>query len=367
MPTERPPDPPPLSAVRAADWSGAIPMHLSLATESLSSTTRPMPVSLMVPRASYLHVALREEILRLHAFAPAASAMLTAGGGGGVVRRSAPSDDDEGDRGSEGNHVSEGGEQRIPVCWFEDEETGLALRWHLFAGVLYDIGRGYHRPQKMPLPWRVRVHFTSYPTSQILSFDSAAGVAATVERQYKNSLKQALFLEHGSARVANGLSRAGHRRLWDAVSATNSALYNDVNADLQADGMGGDGGSSSADGGGDGGGAGSGPRNVPVRVILDGGLPMQRACPPHWGGGAGEGGMRPTALGDLLVDWLPDLFERRTEAGESVAGPIHPAIAWTIQGLDGVPLDFPVGGIWLAACHPDHFLYVIVTSTKGLK
>jgi len=76
----------------------------------------------------------------------------------------------------------------FPECWFEDEESGLPLRWQLFVGVLYDLMKGrliVNHPgsplcnQFRNLPWKIRIHFTSYPTDQLLPLDIAVPCIAT--------------------------------------------------------------------------------------------------------------------------------------------------------------------------------------------
>lgn len=50
--------------------------------------------------------------------------------------------DNEKGEGNTGNGVREKHSMNMedkapyPICWFEDEDTGKPLRWHLFAGVL---------------------------------------------------------------------------------------------------------------------------------------------------------------------------------------------------------------------------------------
>ena len=326
------PDP---STVQSANWAGSIPVHLSLAPTSLSSATTPPALHRLVPRSSYLHVALREEILRLHQYAP-----VVLGGdrsGGGMIVRAAPPDDDldgsghataaaSRSRARSGSNASaeqlqtsrrrsesvgggaaaeEGGSSKeaeqgkdgsaVPVCWFEDESSGLALRWHLFAGTLFDLsskrnGKGIGSDNSnTALPWKLRVHFTSYPTNQILPFDSSGSASSssgggggdvmpTIQKYYMNSLKQALFLQHGSTQVAMNICKADHRKLWDAVVSSNYHLYGEINAELQADvrlNAGNDGSSSADTGTGD-----DGLRNIPVRVLVDSKPAVQRLCPP---------------------------------------------------------------------------------------
>ena len=307
-----------------------------------------------------------------------------------------------------GTREAEGGKDgsAVPVCWFEDEGSGLALRWHLFAGTLYDLNSKRNNPQGRGLdyssgagavlPWKLRVHFTSYPTNQILPFDtnsnsssSSSGggdIMPTIQRYYMNSLKQALFLEHGSTQVAMNICKADHRKLWDAVVSSNYHLYGEINAELQADirerNNSGGGTAGDAEGGSSGGD--EGLRNIPVRVLVDSKPAIQRLCPTFCendGNNSGDesGGKSATAstLGDVLLLFCPNLFERKSRKGaegaeegtddtKEVEGPEEKVIiptenlTWIVQGIAGLPLSFSIGQIWRTLCSPDHFVYVSV-------
>ena len=438
------------STVQSANWAGSVPVHLSLAPTSLSSATTPPALHRLVPRSAYLHVALREEILRLHQYAPV---VLGGDRSGGMIVRAAPPDDDldgsrqaaataSRSRARSGSNASaeqlqtsrrrsesvgggaaaeEGGSSKeaeqgkdgssVPVCWFEDENSGLALRWHLFAGTLFDLSSKRNSNKykgigsdngsdnsntNTALPWKLRVHFTSYPTNQILPFNSSGtsssssgggggDVMPTIRKYYMNSLKQALFLQHGSTQVAMNISKADHRKLWDAVASSNFHLYGEINVELQADVRqnAGNDGSSSADGTGD-----DGLRNIPVRVLVDSKPAVQRLCPPfreedevaNSDGDSAKSRVAVT-LGDALLLFCPNLFEKEcrqvskeeTEKSDSdadkgdkqqncPANGIIPteSLVWVVQGIAGIPLTFPIGQIWRTLCSPDHFLYVSV-------
>ena len=398
-----------------------------------------------MPRSAYLHVALREEILRLHQYAPV---VLGGDRSGGMIVRAAPPDDDldgsghaaaaaaSRSRARSGSNASaeqlqtsrrrsesvgggaaaeEGGSSKeaeqgkdgstVPVCWFEDESSGLALRWHLFAGTLFDLSSRRNSKKGIgsdngsdnsntALPWKLRVHFTSYPTNQILPFNSSGSsssssgggggdVMPTIRKYYMNSLKQALFLQHGSTQVGMSICKADHRKLWDAVASSNFHLYGEINVELQAgvrQNAGNDG-SSSADGTGD-----DGLRNIPVRVLVDSKPAVQRLCPPFREEGEvantdGDSAKPRVAvtLGDALLLFCPNLFEKEcrqvrkeeTEKSDNDKGDrqqngssngIIPteSLVWVVQGIAGIPLTIPIGQIWRTLCSPDHFLYVSV-------
>jgi len=288
-----------------------------------------------------------------------------------------------------------------PECWFEDEESGTPLRWNLFVGVLYDLMKGKSIINKCSfpsssskswkdklnqhnfLPWRIRVHFTSYPTDDIIlplndgcniqtdnsSMSSHEHIITILRSIYRNSLKQALFMQYNSSKVAMSITKNSHEKIWDAVLQSNYTLYNEVNVDLQS-------GISSP--------AISStvsmatskdediPQLIPIRVMLNGKTAMQRPirhekesenieqkrpreileelgtshAPPH------------TTLGDVLLSFLPNHFNIDSSSGwVSIAS--DTTLYYSIQGVQP-SLKCAMVDIWRALSHPDHFLYLII-------
>eukprot|EP00584_Thalassiosira_punctigera_P021097 CAMPEP_0172549582 /NCGR_PEP_ID=MMETSP1067-20121228/18607_1 /TAXON_ID=265564 ORGANISM="Thalassiosira punctigera, Strain Tpunct2005C2" /NCGR_SAMPLE_ID=MMETSP1067 /ASSEMBLY_ACC=CAM_ASM_000444 /LENGTH=354 /DNA_ID=CAMNT_0013336977 /DNA_START=533 /DNA_END=1594 /DNA_ORIENTATION=+ len=226
----------------------------------------------MINRMTYLHLVLHHEVMQLSAYAPLAAAGLSRGISGMSVEEP-PDDDDspkEGGEGGTSGETNEGsdaagekessaksdsttkkskdGKKAYPECWFEDEESGAPLRWHLFVGVLHDLMKGRalinHPTQIFFLPWRIRVHFTAYPTDRLLPLDDGlddgndnddhSRVTTLVQRIFRNSLKQALFMQYASSKVAMSITKYSHGKIWDAVSESNYASYHEVNAGLQS-------------------------------------------------------------------------------------------------------------------------------------
>lgn len=247
--------------LRFCNWKGSIPVVLTLAPTSLGTTLMPQPIHQMLNRGTYLHVGLRTAIQRLHNFAPA-TMMLSSG----PIIRSEPepkgSDDAEDPPGTNkdetANKSSAKGADttKTPVCWFEDEETQIPLRWQLFAGILFDM------MSKNPstVPWRIRLHFSNYPSSQLLPLEPDQ-VAPTIERSFNNSLKQALFLQYGNSKVAMNISKQTHQRLWDSIQTSNYKLYQQINADLQVLPS-----------------SNTGIQLIPIRLFVDSNPPIQRPC-----------------------------------------------------------------------------------------
>ena len=73
--------------VQSENWSGCIPIQLSLAPTSLSSPNMPCSIHVLVSRHTFLHVGLQEAVLRLYKFAPVSFSS--------CIKRQEPSDDDD--------------------------------------------------------------------------------------------------------------------------------------------------------------------------------------------------------------------------------------------------------------------------------
>lgn len=324
--------------VRLTNWSGSIPIVLSLAPTSLSSPTMPPAIHVMISRMTYLHVGLQSAVMRLCKFAPAVISIK-----GGVRNEPDPGTSSEDTEVSAA--IKESSTSTYPVCWFEDEETQIALRWHLFTGVLYDLKR---RKKAADLPWKIRVHFTSYPSSQILPLDAVDGVGTTLERTFNNSIKQALFVQHGSSKVAMSMSKQSHHCIWDSVVTSNYQLYQQVNSDLQVTSEQNSG--SSGNGGG---------QILPVRLLVDSKPAIQRKCQAYMEScNDGTDHKVPCTLGSLLADWIPQFFKIEADGAFK---PESSKIVYSIQGIQP-PLSVCVKDLWQCLCHPDHFLYIVVTT-----
>ena len=221
---------------RAATWSGSIPVVLSLAPTSLSSPTMPAPIHILVSRHTYLHVGLRSATRRFHKFAPPVISF--------PITRNEPN---PGETSEEKVPEKPTAEESYPICWFEDEQTQIALRWHLFAGILWDM-----KKEPKSFPWRIKLHFNNYPSNQVLPMEGSE-VLSVVERTFKNSLKQALFLQQGTSKVAMNMSKQSHGILWESIMTSNYKLYQEVDCDLQ-----------------------NTSQLLPVRLMIDSKPPIQR-------------------------------------------------------------------------------------------
>jgi autophagy-related protein 5 len=471
-----------ITIIQNANWQGRIPIQLSIAPTSLSSPNKPRPIHRMVSRMTYLHLGLFDDIMQLYEYAP------TAGHGREhmmVVREEPPDsppkqeqqhnhENDTVNKSSKNQETNEQEEEEVtfqsyhteessahndsdnnndqrieqpssssttttttttttaslfPECWFQDEESGLPLRWQLFVGVLYDLMKGrliVNHPgspcnQYRNLPWKIRIHFTSYPTDQLLPLDitvpqqkqqqqtsqfsenesfsatnnsnnasQQAQINTLIGRMYRNSLKQALFLQYGSSKVAMSITKNNHEKMWDAVLQSNYDTYHQVNSDLQVGVM-------------------ATPINnklsltddltnndhknnknlpqlVPVRILLNENPAIQKPTLPQKKNISEYLKQRPTeilqddavmyvspytALGDVLVSCLPHLFkvdahdaavaaiDCRTESTSRITYDAN--TYFSIQGVQP-SLSEVIVDLWKSLCHPDHFLYVVVVT-----
>ena len=337
-------------AVQSANWEGCIPVIVTLAASSLSSPTLPPPIHVLVGRHNYLHLALEDAVRKLHEFAPTTMLFFREGGtvrnepepgescgdssdNRDIEKEESNSKDDDGkntsknsnttrtssDAASPAAETSRQPPSPYPICWFEDEDSQIALRWYLFAGVLYDM------KTERSIPWRIRLNFTSYPSNQILPLERDQ-LVEQVRHYYKNSLKQALCIQVGNSKAAMSLTRENHGRLWDAIRTNNYGLYRLVaHQDF----------------------AKYDTQRIPVRLLIDSQAPIQRPCIAS----------SSLTLGGYLAQEVPEWFE-------TGGLPQDPAsIKWMIAGLHQPPLDASILQLWLDLRHPDRFLHIIVVSS----
>jgi Autophagy protein Apg5 len=419
-------------AIGSSNYDGKVPITVTLAPTSLSSPTLPPPIHVLLPRNTYLHIGLSSVIQRLHSFAPTVLSFET-----GTVKTepdvgSSPSRGDDGENGdaaaaaatataassdsaSRRRNSSIDATASIPLCWFEDEDTQMALRWHLFVGVLFDLrppppihsrvfdskshdddddddddGPNGVRPANSPsLPWRLRLHFNNYPASQLLPLVGGgrpgSNVTAHVQASYKHSLKQALCLCTGSNRAALNLSRDAHGRLWEALATNNYSLWRQVHEEGHIPTFGGNAST----------GAASTPALIPIRLCCNSRPPIQRRCSPVRvrdratrtnGASLDSGEAAYVTLGELLLSWLPEFFQptkgkagpddsnnssntnSNAEAAKETTTTIRPksrSVTWRVAGLSNLPMEAPLLQLWSHLAHPDHFLYICVVTTTA--
>nr|CCA22196.1 adenylate kinase putative [Albugo laibachii Nc14] len=95
--------------------------------------------------------------------------------------------------------------------WFDYE--GTPLRWHYPIGVLYDLFLTQKRRQEQQCPWKLCVHFHSFPTQTLLPLENEK----SIESHFMQSLKQSTFARLGSSKVIMRMSEAQQRQMWQSV------------------------------------------------------------------------------------------------------------------------------------------------------
>jgi hypothetical protein len=356
------------------NWEGCIPVEITLAQSSLSSPSMPPPLYRMVPRQSYLHISLLDAIERLSMFAVTSPAL--------------PRQQQNG---------------IINNTWLEDNYTKKPIRWHLFAGVSFDLLSSLPmggRSLRQQLPWKLTLHFSSYPHDKILSLSNGL---ETIRQYYFNSLKQSLYMQYGNAKKSTSeITKHHHDIIWESLRANNYGMFHSVNQHLQLTLENYDGSKTIV---------------LPVRVLVDSlpviqrpyritsdritalrNNPITNISDPT--DAISENSIRNGGtLGDLLLDWLPHLFHEvilttrskhdksmstSTEQTSNVARSIQPkypwipslhdhtelqpgptpyrTTTWVIQGITP-SLQSSLLGLWYSLCHPDLFLYIIVRTT----
>lgn len=244
--------------------------------------------------------------------------------------------------------------------WFDVNSE--PLNWQLPVGVLFDLyGGSTPSPQ---LPWHLAVHFQAFPFAKLVRGQGAEAV----ESHYFHSLKQGLFLEHGSSGPAMALAKDDQQALWEAVASGDKVAFASVDRNLRRRGS-------------------NLPSAVPVRLVLgssDGGrsgpcIVHQPLCRSHLSTPASVGttaisGKGSTGddltLGDFIAAHVAAAFVDSDGGGDDdcrgAAGmtlPPLPSISPGIRAVcHGVEMDLgaPLLDTWAMLQHPDHFLYIAV-------
>ncbi|KAL3916743.1 MAG: hypothetical protein SGPRY_006689 [Prymnesium sp.] len=261
-------------------WAGEVPCVISLAAEEVTTLEAPLPFHLVLPRQSFLPFLTAPAHEYFKPFAP------PIGGG---------------------------------EPWYECK--GVALRWELPVGLLFDVHAGEQR--FADLPWHLTLHFQSLPRA-LLSSSTAGAEAALL-----NTIKESCYLRCGTSLPAMSLSLAKQKELTASLMTNDHSAYCAVASKISA-------GISAHLG------EGGVVHAVPIRVFISPHEWRQQPVAPSLSSG------EPTRLCDLLETMLPSFFG---SAASETARVI-------VQGVR-VPLDIPVLWLYSMCNHPDGFLYVI--------
>lgn len=180
-----------LSTLQSRIWSGSLPLEIKLAPTDCRTFANSEPYLIQYPRLSYLAFLLP----RLHAFFAYK-----------LIDPATPAN----------------------AAWLEFES--VPLKWHYPAGLLFDLYSGAEpvdspREEEMgeslatagtepPLPWKLFVHYSGYPSEQLIQLDADGKVLLDT---FINGVKEADFIRNGSARTVMGLSREDSEALWRSV------------------------------------------------------------------------------------------------------------------------------------------------------
>jgi hypothetical protein len=231
--------------------------------------------------------------------------------------------------------------------------------------------------------------------------DAGGVVLTTLQRSFKHSLKQALFLQHGNSRISLNLTKQSYERIWESILAANYSWYRQVNSnELQVMSNSNNNNSNNSNSNV----SISNVHMLPIRLFVDSQPPQQRPCRPIKGTSCASAASTrqvkeivlistktvwcvfPTddntlmTLGDLLLDWAPQWFTTlQTTKGHNddevvaasssattptlvestIIEPTLPYISWWIGGIQP-PLTCSLLELWKHLCHPDHMLYIIL-------
>jgi len=198
--------------------------------------------------------------------------------------------------------------------WFSYND--IPLRWHHPIGLLHDL-----LVRERDLPWPLTVHFSQFPTEQILP----CSTRDQVETVFMSSLKEADQLKH-SGKVVSLMQKKDHNQLWLGLVSDKFDQFWAINRRLMEPLVGEE-----------------RIRHIPVRLHLsspEGGWQiLQRPVSPVKGP---EGDQEPRLFCDLVND-----FELPTSSKLSLQG---------VCPCSETPLT------WLSEhlSYPDNFLHIAV-------
>ncbi|KAF2156822.1 putative autophagy protein Apg5 [Myriangium duriaei CBS 260.36] len=326
------------AALQKRIWDGSLPLEIRLAARDCTSYDTSDPYLISLPRLSYLSPLLP----RLHAFFQPV-----------LINPEIASHD----------------------AWISFEE--LPLKWHYPLGLLYDLFSGalpaglddasVDRAQQEAsvqdisdsvddkLPWKMTLHYSSYPAELIFPLDSEGHV---LRDAFVNAVKEADFVRNGTAKAAMSLSKQDASALWRAVLEHDLPLFNSVNTKLLNP-------------------PGIPLRNVPIKIYLpinvqapDAPEPIkeeneeqddqqrQQQQPHHAGSVRVVQGLvppvsaakQPTTLGGALNTLLPTVFPSRR----------NPVLACPVLHGAVVPMASSLEELGRAASYVDGFLHIVV-------
>ena len=338
MSTSAPPASQPYGLQRLV-WSGQIPVRFDLASNEVTTYQSPRPMFVMVPRLSYFPLLLARVIDYFEKYAPP---MLGIGSQNST-------------------------RNRVRNVWFES--NGVPLRWHLPVGALYDVlvkptqptGNILDVTSTPSLPWRIVVHFQSFPEQKIVRFEGLD----SVRWNFMSDLKQAMYVRLRSAKSVLDLPKQEQEQLWEGLKSNDSLKFWKINCKL-IDGV-----VSASDGVEDD--TKCKLYRLPVRILVAPGHSdrndrssrdadykvYQRPISAYKlsDDGVTMDFSQPTRVGDALIQCVPKYREYDLE--HFVADGDNSNVQFIVQGIKVSPKDDLVKACRYLA-HADNFLYLII-------
>jgi len=227
------------------------------------------------------------------------------------------------------SHFLSSAPAREDEMWFEAD--GTPLKWNIPIGVLFDL----HSNKTDTLPWQLTVHFQGFPSQKLLRLKAIS----TVRSFYFNSLKEGCFLRTGSSKALVNIQQSELAKLWDSIIQNKHSNFLSIrNTILQTERM----------------------DLVPIRIYVRGFDDdydfkcIQPAIKPDYDN-SGKANQSLT-LESCLKSSIPYLMNdpdtgektKMTVVIQGISPPLHSPLLWLCENL----------------CHPDQFLYIVVTKVN---
>uniref|UniRef100_A0A7S2QCZ1 Autophagy protein 5 n=1 Tax=Zooxanthella nutricula TaxID=1333877 RepID=A0A7S2QCZ1_9DINO len=268
---------------------GRVLLRVRLSCDEIAWVTEPCPLFVLAPRLAYLPFFFHEVFEHFKAFVPP------------LIGQSYE-------------------------LWFD--YAGVPLRWHYPIGVLVDVLVG----TEVPTPLDLTVHFRGGPAKEVLPFSGIGDLKNAV----MSAIRQAVFLQHGSATPWSKLPMQQQQRLWDAIKTADLEGCCAIRRSLLCESL-------------------SRCKGLPVRVHLGGAAAKHTVLlHPAPAFQSDDAGGALVSVGGFLSSVLPPLVDERAghfsvvEGVEVIAHGIH------------IPLETPLYWIALHASYLDQFVHLVV-------
>jgi autophagy-related protein 5 len=300
-----------ITRLRSSLWRGHIPIELCLDSAAIAAPAGicPESVFILASRNAYLPAVaeVAVEVFRMHAIELNSNVWFESGCN------------------ATGDFMPPSSGQQQ-----QDAKGTQFLRVNLPIGVLFDLFGGQDWDNIHPIaPWKITVHFDQFPVDALIRCQNSGEAS----KLYSHSLKQALFLLHGSTRAYNELSKEHRQALWDATTTAAYENFEVIANDLFADPI--------------------NTRIIPVRILST-----------VWTSTL----QRPFAALDsstgqlTTVQTIFDIVDHHVHALSSISGS-KVRYSLVVQGIV-LPKRARLYDIWRVFCHADLFLYVCVVVYK---